>query len=137
MDEGLLNEVGVEVEEGKIKIRAKVKLFFGSGSARIQSRSYELLKKISFFMKKTRYFLTIEGHTDNLPAKGSAFPSNWELSSVRATTVLRFIALSGISRTRLRAIGYADSKPLVPNTSKRNREKNRRVEFVFTKEDWN
>ena len=136
MDEGLLSEVGVEVEDGKIKIRARLKVVFESGSAKIKKGSYELLKKIAFFLKKTKYYLTIEGHTDNTPAKGSAFPSNWELSSVRATTVLRFINMTGVSRTRLRAIGYADSQPLVPNTSRTNRLKNRRVEFVFTKGMW-
>ncbi|MBN1114807.1 MAG: OmpA family protein [Oligoflexia bacterium] len=135
MDEGLLDEVGVDVEQGKIHIRARANVLFDSGSVKIKRESYSLLKKIAFLMKKTRYNLTIEGHTDSDSVSGS-FPSNWELSSVRATTVLRFINLAGVDKVRLRPIGYGDSRPLVPNTSARNKVLNRRVEFVFTKEMW-
>lgn len=133
--EGLLDEVGFEVEDGKIILRARGQVFFETGSAKIKESSYGFLKKIAFLMKKTTLFLTIEGHTDDRPIRGSsAFPSNWELSAIRATTVVRFFSIAGIVSNRLKAIGYADAKPLVPNNNEENRSRNRRVEFIFAKE---
>ena len=79
------------------------------------------------------YTINIKGHTDDIPIATERFPSNWELSAVRATTVLKYLIGKGISARRLTATGYGDSDPLVPNTSDRNRAVNRRVEFVLEK----
>jgi len=136
-EEGVVDEIGFEVEPGKIILRARGKVFFDAGLAKIKEQSFGFLKKVAFLLKKTNFYLSVEGHTDDKPMVGSVnFPSNWELSAVRATTVIRFFSLAGIAASRLKATGYADAKPLVPNNNSENRAKNRRVEFIFTKEAW-
>jgi chemotaxis protein MotB len=79
------------------------------------------------------YKLEIQGHTDDIPISTAQFPSNWELSAVRATTVLRYMVDAGINPKRLTATGYGSSIPLVPNISPENRAINRRIEFVLEK----
>ena len=79
--------------------------------------------------------LAIEGHADNFPIKSPIYPSNWELSSSRATAVLRhLIEQYKIPANRLMAVGYSDTRPLVANDTPENRAKNRRVEFHFKKD---
>jgi len=75
--------------------------------------------------------ISIEGHTDNVPIYGGPFASNWELSAVRATTVLRYlVAAQGLDPSRMSATGYADTKPVVPNDTPAHQAQNRRVELV-------
>jgi chemotaxis protein MotB len=82
------------------------------------------------------YPIRVEGHTDNVPIHTKRFPSNWELSTIRAVNVLKYFANEGrIDPRRLSAVGYGESKPLVANNSPRDRAKNRRVEIVLLKED--
>jgi chemotaxis protein MotB len=80
--------------------------------------------------------IRIEGHTDNDPISTPLFPSNWELSSARATNVLRFlIEKTKLKAENLSAVGYGEFHPLLPNTSKENKAKNRRVDIVILKQD--
>jgi len=81
------------------------------------------------------YNINIKGHTDNIPISTEIFPSNWELSAIRATTVLKYVISRGVNPDRLTATGYGDVMPLLPNTSEENRTQNRRVEFVLEKKD--
>lgn len=135
MDEGLEGELGLSVEEGKVTLRAVSKIMFTAGSAKIID--FELLTKIAFLLKTKKNFnVTIEGHTDDVISGGDGYPSNWELSAIRATSVLRFLVQSGVSENRLRAVSYGSTKPYVPNTNSQNRDKNRRVEFVFSQGVW-
>lgn len=74
----------------------------------------------------------MRGHTDDIPVRSAKYPSNWELSAARAAAALRYIVeKGGINPSRLKAVGYAGTRPLVPNTSEANRAINRRVEFYF------
>ena len=86
------------------------------------------------FRQYADYRIGIRGHTDDLDIETVQFPSNWELSAVRATTVLRYFIEEGIDPERMTATGYADFIPLVNNDSPENRARNRRVEFVLEKE---
>jgi chemotaxis protein MotB len=82
--------------------------------------------------RRTDFPITIEGHTDNVPISNAQFPSNWELSAVRATTVLRLFADSGMcAAERLTAIGYADTRPVEPNVLADGRARNRRVTILI------
>ncbi len=75
--------------------------------------------------------ISVEGHTDNVPINGGPFASNWELSAVRATTVLRYlVATAGIAAPRMSAVGYADTRPVVANDTVAHRSQNRRVDVV-------
>jgi chemotaxis protein MotB len=82
-------------------------------------------------MDNNEYFASVEGHTDNTPIATQKFPSNWELSSSRATSVARYLISQGVAANRLRAIGYADTKPKVENIKDEDRARNRRVSITF------
>lgn len=137
LQEALRDVPGVEVlvSDRGIIVRAEEKIFFDLGKADIKPEAYPFLDKMAELIKEySEYKVAIEGHTDDLPINTPRFPSNWELSATRATTVLRYFLSKGIPPERLKAVGYADTKPVVPNTSMENRAKNRRVEFVFSVE---
>ena len=75
--------------------------------------------------------ITIEGHTDNRPISSAQYPTNWELSTARATSVLRYLVTKGMPGNRLAAAGYADQKPIAANDTDAHRAENRRVEVVI------
>ena len=75
--------------------------------------------------------MAVAGHTDNLPINTARFPSNWELSAARAGSVIRYLIESGVDPARLRAEGYADTRPLTANDSDKSRAQNRRVELTL------
>jgi chemotaxis protein MotB len=111
-------------------------VLFDFGQAAISTKGYAVLDEIADVVRKMPYPIRVEGHTDNVPINTKRFPSNWELSTVRAVNVLKFFADAGrIDPRRLSAVGYGESKPLVANDSPQSRAKNRRVEIVLIKED--
>ncbi|MFQ5451054.1 MAG: OmpA family protein [Nitrospinaceae bacterium] len=108
---------------------------FQSASADLEKSGWPLLNDVArIFRKYPEYKIHIQGHTDDMPIFTERFPTNWELSAARATAVLRYFIDKGIKAERLTATGYADTFPLVPNTTELGRSKNRRVEFVLEKE---
>lgn len=110
--------------------------FFDAGSAALRPTAKKVLAQITEEMKTPtyeHYFLEVEGHTDDAPISTAQFPSNWELSTARAAAVVReFVALE-VAGGRLKAAGYADTRPKVPNRDMfnepipENRIQNRRV----------
>ncbi len=129
-------ERSVEVRAGKRGVRMRVKggLLFEPGQATLKPSSYRLLDGIIKVLAKSKFYLIVEGHTDNVPIKTATFPSNWELSAARATAVVRYIAnKGGIDPKRLSAIGFGPNYPISPNNTPAGRASNRRVEFIFTK----
>ncbi len=126
----------VYVDGSKVVIRVKGKVLFESGIAILHPEATPILSDITAIIDRhPEYRLRIAGHSDNIPISTAQFPSNWELSAVRATTVLRFLIEKGIDPKRLTATGYGSLLPLVPNTTEANRARNRRVEFVLEKEE--
>jgi chemotaxis protein MotB len=126
--------VQILVSERGVIVRAEEKIFFDLGKADLKPESYPFLEKMTELIKKfENYKVAVEGHTDDLPIY-YRFPSNWELSTARASRVVRYFIEKGIPPQRFKAVGYADTKPVVPNTSMENRAQNRRVEFVFSVE---
>jgi len=134
---GEIEGVEVSIDERGLHINLEDSdLFFRSGEAKLKPGTYKTLNKIADLIQKkfARHLIRIEGHTDNLPIRSSYFPSNWELSSARACSVARyFIEMKDFNPNLIAAIGYADNKPLVPNTTEANRRKNRRVEILVLK----
>ncbi len=105
---------------------------FEKGSAQIQESAIQVLNKIGRLVKASNRRVIIEGHTDNQIISTARFPSNWELAAIRATTMLRYLAdVHGIEAQRLVAISYGAEKPIAPNDTEENREKNRRVEILI------
>ena len=111
-------------------------LLFDSGQAEIKPQMFPLLNKIATLLNERHsVMLQVEGHTDDMPIRTARFKDNWDLSTARASSVVRyFIQTASTPPDRLAAAGYADSRPLSPNDSTENREHNRRVEFLFVLE---
>lgn len=128
--------ISTRILDGKIIVTINGKALFDSGSAALNDTSISIFDEIIQILDDyPDYNINIKGHTDNIPISTALFPSNWELSAVRATTVLKYLVEKGISPKRLTATGYGDVLPLVPNTSEENRAQNRRVEFVLEKKE--
>ncbi|MBB3182914.1 chemotaxis protein MotB [Halomonas fontilapidosi] len=127
---------GVSVAEGDrgITLRIDNNLLFSSGQASLTPRGQRVLQDLMETLETFDGRISVEGHTDNIPISTNRFPSNWELSTGRATSVLRYLADAGLLETRLRAIGYADTQPLESNDTPRGRAANRRVELLLTRE---
>lgn len=108
------------------------KMLFDSGKADLRAEELGLLDEISLVIsKEVDNPVEVEGHTDDLPIHTERFPSNWELSATRATTVLRYLGDHGVPWNRLRAAGYADQRPVAPNNTDDGRRRNRRVDIVI------
>ncbi len=128
----LPEEVNVTREGEELIINLADKVLFSSGHAELIPRSEEILLHISNIIRKHAKPVTIEGHTDNIPISTARYPSNWELSAARATSVRRFIVeKSGVKPDLLTAVGYAEYRPLVSNEHPENRARNRRVRIVI------
>ena len=118
--------------QAEITISFKEKLFFNIGSATISSEAYPVLESVGKILKARNYPLRIEGHTCDLPIRSSQFPSNWELSAIRAINVTKFlINRVGFKPERISMAGYGQYHPLVPNNNEENRARNRRVDIVI------
>ena len=127
--QGLLD---IEREKTKIIIRIQEKGSFPSGRATLNPGFFKVISKITAVIAKTPGKIIVAGHTDNVPISTARFRSNWELSSARAVTVVHaMLSNAALDEERFLIQGYADSKPLVPNDSKENRAKNRRVELII------
>ncbi len=128
------DNISTRILNGKIVVNIKGKAIFTSGSASLNTTALYIFDEIIQILDDyPEYNINIKGHTDNIPISTDIFPSNWELSAVRATTVLKYLISKKVSPIRLTATGYGDVLPLVPNTSDENRAQNRRVEFVLEK----
>ncbi len=129
MEEG---DIEVRKEEFGIVVSIKDKLLFSPGSAKIKPQFYPFLRKLQKIMEAVDTKVKVVGHTDNIPIRSSIFPSNWELSAARAAAVVRFFLRDkNLDPRRFEAIGKADSEPIAPNDTPKDRAKNRRVEIVF------
>ncbi len=119
----------------KVIIQMKSSILFDSGSAKISAPAYPLIDKVIDMVQPYRDFsLNVRGHTDNQPINTPQFPSNWELSAVRATSLLRYIIESGkIEPLRMTATGFSDLIPVDSNKNMVGRARNRRVEFILQK----
>ncbi len=130
--QGLKDKVVMQEIKNGVLIRIDSPVLFDLGSANLKKRAYPILMKIIEMIQDWPNNIRIEGHTDDLPIHTAEFPSNWELSTARALSVLKFfLENSHIEPQRLSAVGYGEYHPLVPNTSPENRAKNRRVEIYI------
>lgn len=123
--------VEVGIDERGVFIRFVSHVLFRSGSADLEEEGLIVLATVADVLSLIDNDLEIEGHTDNRPTNGGAWPSNWELSGVRAAGVLRFMhATGGLPETRMLFIGLGDTKPIATNNTAEGRQENRRVEVV-------
>ncbi len=107
-------------------------VLFDSGEAKIKPRALPLMEKIAGLLQVDReHPINVEGHTDNVPIHSSQFPTNWELSTARASSVVRLLIADNAPADRLGAVGYAQLHPIASNSSAPGRSRNRRVEIVL------
>jgi chemotaxis protein MotB len=110
------------------------RVVFASGRAHLEPSSAGLLTAIArLLVSEVRHPIVVQGHTDSRPIASSEFPTNWELSTARATQVVRFFIRHGVAATRLQAAGVAAQRPLASNSTERGRSRNRRVEIVLVR----
>lgn len=128
----LAGQVEVLSNAQSVTVRISDKILFASGKALLEDGGRALVQRLSAILASTGGIISIEGHTDNIPIKTAQYPSNWELSAARAAMVVRELVVMGLPGDRLRAIGYADTKPVSVNSSSEGRASNRRVELVIT-----
>ncbi|MBC7107011.1 MAG: OmpA family protein, partial [Firmicutes bacterium] len=129
--EGLAGRVTVSVEERGVVISFLDTVLFPIGSDELTPRARELLGKLGQELRSLPNYVRVEGHTCDLPINNRRFPSNWELSVARATSVVQALVRdAGIPPARLSATGYGEYRPRVPNDSEAHRQLNRRVDLV-------
>lgn len=107
------------------------RVLFDAGEASLRPEGSKVLDAMAPLLKKLPNGLVIEGHTDDQPMSDPRFDSNWELSTARATTVLRHLLGEGVAPTKVAAAGYSDQRPLQPGRSAASRARNRRVAIVI------
>jgi chemotaxis protein MotB len=143
--EDLVKDLKGEIEKGEIKVtqlqnklsvNLVEKVLFDSGKAEVKAQGKEVLKKVGNVLKGVQdKEIRIEGYTDDVPIGGALkerFPTNWELSTQRATNVLRFLQdEAGMDGARLSAVGYGEFRPIADNKTPEGRAENRRIEIVL------
>jgi len=126
------NNVRINLTKRGVVVDISASTLFDSGEATLHASSLNVLRAVAYVLSKEDTPIEIEGHTDDIPISTAKFPSNWELSSVRASSVARLLIDNGVPEKRLSVIGLAANLPLLPNTTVENRAKNRRVTITIT-----
>ena len=115
------------------------RILFPSGTADIVGDGVQVLNRIAGVLERfPGQRVRIEGHTDDVPigpALRGRYPSNWELSTARATAMVKYLVARGVAASRMAAAGYADTRPVAPNTTEAGREQNRRIEVVLVPDE--
>ena len=124
--------VYVVMEERGIIIRFADRVLFDLGKAELRQEAKEVLDRIGNLLNRIPNHVRVEGHTDNLPIRTAMFPSNWELSTARATSVIRYLIENcGLQPNMLSAAGYGEYRPIQTNATGEGRAANRRVDIVI------
>ncbi|AZS79956.1 OmpA family protein [Achromobacter spanius] len=123
--------VDVIINEQSVSFRISNELLFPSGQATLSPSGLDVIKRLATILNKNGHPVSVEGHSDPVPIQTRQFASNWELSTSRATSVLRELVRDGVSPDRLRAVGYAETRPIESNDTPAGRAANRRVELIM------
>lgn len=131
--EALMKDGQVKVSQSAhgIAIEINASLLFASGQASLEASSIKALKAVGKVLAEVPNDIQVEGFTDNTPINTLAFPSNWELSSARASSVVRLFAESGVPPERLVVVGYGEFRPVDTNSTPDGRARNRRVTVMI------
>ncbi|MDK9725937.1 MAG: flagellar motor protein MotD [Sterolibacteriaceae bacterium MAG5] len=129
----LVREGQVRITEGALGITIDINanVLFAPGEARLELAAVRALSAVGEVLAPTDFPITVEGHTDNIPINTPQFPSNWELSGARASSVVRLFIDVGIDARRLTAMGFADQRPVADNVTPDGRQRNRRVAITI------
>jgi chemotaxis protein MotB len=131
--EGFTGDATIHRTDRGIVLRVRENIAFSPGSADIQAESFKFLDKVAKVCRLFNRKIYIEGHTDNIPMQSEDFPSNWELSSVRASAIVRYMLdVHHLMPEKFVASGFASTVPIASNMTIHGRATNRRVEFIFS-----
>lgn len=125
-------QLSVKVINGKMTVMLSTDVLFPSGSAKLSAKGTTAIKEVTQLLTGLvgRHY-QIEGHTDNVPIKTSAYPSNWELASARSMTVLKTMLDSGMPADRISGATYAETQPIAINATDEGKAQNRRIAIVI------
>lgn len=123
------------IKDQAVRITLTDELLFETGRADLKPGALGVLSDVASVIRQTPYVVNVVGHTDDLPIRTEQFPTNWELSAVRASVVVRYMTERlGIPGNRFFISAHSYHQPVRPNTNSENRAKNRRVEIIITRE---
>ena len=120
------NELWVEIELNSA-------MLFGSGDAMPSDMAFSLIEKVANILKPFANPVHVEGFTDDQPIRTAQYPTNWELSSARAASIVRLLALDGVDPSRMASVGYGEYQPVASNATNEGRARNRRVVLVISR----
>ncbi len=123
--------VGINRHDFWVELEMNSELLFASGSAELSSKALPVIEKVAEVVRNVPNVINVEGYTDNIPISTGIYPSNWDLSSARATSVVKELEKNNIPPTRLSAVGYGEFHPVGDNSTVEGRFKNRRVVLVL------
>ncbi len=141
--QNILKAMGAFVRDGKvtvtqtnggIAVEINASVLFDSGQAQLRAESRQALTQVAGVLAPTVQRIQVEGYTDNTPISTSYFPSNWELSAARASSVVRLFIDNGVAEPRLSVIGYGPNRPVMSNDTPESRARNRRVTVMILTE---
>lgn len=127
------NQMTVRGNELWVEIELNSSLLFGSGDAMPSDVAFEIIEKVANILKPFANPVHVEGFTDNLPIRTAQYPTNWELSSARAASIVRLLAMEGVNPARMASVGYGEYQPLTSNDTAQGRARNRRVVLVISR----
>lgn len=140
MARDILKVLAPLVDQGKVRVtqttigvsvEINASVLFAQGDARLSNESSEALKAVAAVLKSDDHAIRVEGHTDSVPIRTAFFPSNWELSAMRAGSVVRLFVENGIAEERLTAVGHGSTRPVDSNDTAEGRQRNRRVTIMI------
>ena len=125
----LISQRSVSINQTRrgVVIDISASTLFRTGEAALQPGALQVLRQVAAVLSSEELAIEVEGHSDDIPIATAQYPSNWELSSARASSVARMLIDNGVEAKRLAVVGLASNQPLVPNDSAENRARNRRV----------
>ncbi|HWW20247.1 MAG TPA: flagellar motor protein MotD [Steroidobacteraceae bacterium] len=130
-------QVHVHRHDNWVVVDISSDILFGSGQARLSAAAMGVLQRLADSLRTFPNAIRVTGHTDNRPIKTVAFPSNWELSSARAASVVHLFMDRGITAQRLSVMGFGEYRPVMSNNTETGRNANRRVEVMIMGRDAN
>ena len=131
------NDLTIDIKNGKVYVSLAEQLLFGSGSIEVDKKGVDALKQLATVLRNNPEInIMVEGHTDNVPIsrKSQYMQNNWDLSVLRATSIVDILTEAGVEPSKITAAGKGEYLPLNPNDSPEGKQKNRRTEIILTPE---
>jgi chemotaxis protein MotB len=133
--EQLIDDQLIQISSNELWLQIELKdsILFPSGSAETSNQAQKIFDEIAGILRNYSNPVQVEGFTDNIPIKSIKYPTNWELSTARASAIVKYLASKGVAPERLSAVGYGEYQPVAANDTEQGRAQNRRVAIMVAK----